>query len=115
MIFPGGYGTLDELFEALTLIQTKKVQNFPVVLMGSDYWQPMIDWIRDTVLAEAAIAPADVDLIRLTDDPAEACQIIDQYVTERRAKAARVAPETKPLEPEDVEHPAAEAPATRQS
>jgi uncharacterized protein (TIGR00730 family) len=94
VIFPGGFGTLDELFEALTLIQTKKVQDFPVILMGSDYWAGMIDWIRDTLLEEAAIATEDVDLLRLTDDPAETCEIINAYVTERRARAASAAPGT---------------------
>ena len=86
VIFPGGYGTLDELFEALTLIQTKKVQNFPVILMGTEHWQGMLDWIRGPLLHEAAINVEDVDLLRTTDDPAEACEIINAYVTERRMK-----------------------------
>ncbi len=94
VIFPGGYGTLDELFEALTLIQTKKVQGFPVILMGSDYWAGLIDWIRGTLVTEATISADDVDLLRITDDPAEACQIINAYVTERRADAARTHPDT---------------------
>jgi len=76
VIFPGGYGTLDELFEAVTLIQTRKVRDFPLILMGTDYWTGMIDWIRGSLLAEAAIDPEDVDLLRLTDDPAEAIRII---------------------------------------
>jgi uncharacterized protein (TIGR00730 family) len=106
VIFPGGYGTLDELFEALTLIQTKKVQDFPVILMGTEYWTGMIDWIRATLLKEAAITAADVDLLRLTDDPAEACDIINAYVGQRRAQAATTAVGTKPIEPEDVREPA---------
>ncbi len=105
VIFPGGYGTLDELFEALTLIQTKKIQDFPVVLFGSDYWGGLIDWIRDSLVREAAIAPADLDLLRLTDDPDEACQIIDTYASERREDAAAVAPETQPIEAGDVRSP----------
>ena len=103
VIFPGGYGTLDELFEALTLIQTKKVQNFPVILMGTSYWEPLVDWIRGTVLGEAAINPADVDLLRLTDDPAEACDIINAYMLERRRTAEATAPGTKPIEPGDAQ------------
>jgi uncharacterized protein (TIGR00730 family) len=99
VIFPGGYGTLDELFEALTLIQTKKVQNFPVILMGADYWTGLIDWIKGTLLGEAAISPEDVDLLRITDDPAETCQIINAYVTERRGKAAQTHAGTKAIEP----------------
>jgi hypothetical protein len=94
VIFPGGYGTLDELFEALTLIQTKKIVNFPVILMGGSYWEPLLDWIRATLVKEATINPEDVDLLRRTDDPAEACAIINAYVTERRRQAAATAPGT---------------------
>jgi uncharacterized protein (TIGR00730 family) len=106
VIFPGGYGTLDELFEALTLIQTKKIRDFPVILVGRDYWEGLIGWLRDTLLERAAIEPADVDLLRVTDDPEEACQIINAYVAERRDTAAETAPDTKPLEPGDVKEPA---------
>jgi uncharacterized protein (TIGR00730 family) len=94
VIFPGGYGTLDELFEALTLIQTKKILNFPVILMGGSYWQPLLDWIRETLIKHATINAEDVDLLRVTDDPAEAVQIINAYVTERRRAAAATAPGT---------------------
>jgi uncharacterized protein (TIGR00730 family) len=72
VVLPGGFGTLDELFEALTLVQTHKVTQFPVVLMGSTYWRGLLDWLRDTMLAEGKIAEADLDLVHLTDDPAEA-------------------------------------------
>ncbi len=89
VIFPGGYGTLDELFEALTLIQTKKIRDFPVILMGSAYWGGLIDWIRGSLLSRAVIVPGDVDLLRVTDDPAEAFQIINAYVTERRGRGSR--------------------------
>jgi uncharacterized protein (TIGR00730 family) len=105
VIFPGGYGTLDELFEALTLIQTQKVQDFPVILMGTDYWGGMIDWIRASLLAEAAINPEDVDLLRLTDDPDEAVRIIKAYQRSQRETAAEVEPSTKPLEKRDVKKP----------
>ena len=106
VIFPGGYGTLDELFEALTLIQTKKIQDFPVILMGSAYWDGLIDWVKAVLLEQAAISPEDVDLLRITDDPAEACEIINAYVAGRRGSATETAPETKTIEPEEVEAPA---------
>jgi uncharacterized protein (TIGR00730 family) len=76
IIFPGGFGTLDELFEAMTLIQTGKVRDFPVVLVGRDYWKGMVDWIRGTLLAEGKISPDDVDLVRLTDSAEEAVRIV---------------------------------------
>ena len=76
IVFPGGYGTLDELFEALTLIQTGKVKHFPVILFGRRYWGGMVDWLRETVAAERKVNPEDLDLFRLTDDPAEAVQIV---------------------------------------
>jgi uncharacterized protein (TIGR00730 family) len=105
VIFPGGYGTLDELFEALTLIQTHKVQDFPVILIGTEYWSGMIDWIRASLLKEAAINPEDVDLLRLTDDPREAVRIIKAYARSHRAKAATIEPTTKPIEKRDVKKP----------
>jgi hypothetical protein len=74
--FPGGYGTLDELFEYLTLMQTGKMSVHPVVLFGSAYWAPMIDFLRNTMAAEGKIAPKDLDLFRVTDSPAEATEII---------------------------------------
>jgi uncharacterized protein (TIGR00730 family) len=76
VVFPGGFGTLDELFEALTLIQTGKVCHFPVVLVDRSYWQGLIDWTRDRLLAEAKIAPEDLDLIELSDDPTEIVKIV---------------------------------------
>jgi uncharacterized protein (TIGR00730 family) len=72
VIFPGGFGTMDELFESLTLIQTGKVRHFPVVLMGTDYWGGLVDWIRARMVEEGKIAPEDLDIIYLTDDPHEA-------------------------------------------
>ncbi|MGH2444778.1 MAG: TIGR00730 family Rossman fold protein [Candidatus Limnocylindria bacterium] len=76
VIFPGGFGTLDELFEALTLIQTGKVEHFPVVLYGRDYWEGMMQWIRDKPLYEEKISPQDLDLVTITDDIDEACEAI---------------------------------------
>jgi uncharacterized protein (TIGR00730 family) len=76
VIFPGGFGTLDELFEALTLIQTGKVQNFPVILFGRAYWQGLLDWIKGTLLAEGKISPEDLGLLIVTDDVQEACDTI---------------------------------------
>jgi uncharacterized protein (TIGR00730 family) len=72
VIFPGGFGTLDEFFEALTLIQTGKVLHFPVVLFDAKYWQGLLDWIRDPLLAQRMISPDDLELLVVTDEPAEA-------------------------------------------
>jgi predicted Rossmann-fold nucleotide-binding protein len=76
VIFPGGFGTLDEMFEALTLIQTGKIVDFPVVLFGRDYWGELVDWLRARALAEGMINADDLDLLYLTDDPAEALAIV---------------------------------------
>jgi uncharacterized protein (TIGR00730 family) len=76
VIFPGGFGTLDELFESLTLIQTGKVCNFPVILFGSGYWTGLLDWLRSTMLAEGKISPADMDLLVVTDSPQEVRDIV---------------------------------------
>lgn len=71
VIFPGGFGTLDELFEALTLIQTKKVSNFPVILVGTRYWAGLMDWMTAQLLDEGKISPEDIDLLTICDDPDE--------------------------------------------
>ena len=76
IIFPGGYGTLDELFEALTLIQTGKIYQFPVVLFGRHYWAGLVRWLQTRVLTERKISPGDMDLMLLTDDPAEAAAAV---------------------------------------
>jgi uncharacterized protein (TIGR00730 family) len=76
IIFPGGFGTMDELFEALTLIQTKKVSHFPVILYDSKYWKGLIDWLRQTMLIEEKVSPEDLDLLHLSDDPEEICRIV---------------------------------------
>ena len=86
VVFPGGFGTLDEMFEALTLIQTGKVKHFPVVLMGTKYWGGLVDWLRDRVAAEGKIAPEDLNLIHPTDDPADAVRWITM-ARERRTAA----------------------------
>ena len=78
IIFPGGYGTMDELFEALTLIQTHKVIHFPVILYDSEYWSGLLDWIRKTMLVRGMISPQDLDLLRLSDDPEEICKLVTQ-------------------------------------
>jgi uncharacterized protein (TIGR00730 family) len=76
VVFPGGFGTLDELFEALVLIQTHKIRDFPVVLVDSGFWNGLVDWLRDRVAAERLIAPSDLDLFKVTDDPAEVRDIV---------------------------------------
>jgi uncharacterized protein (TIGR00730 family) len=76
IVFPGGYGTMDELFEALTLIQTGKVKHFPVVLFGKDYWAGLLDWLKAKVVGEGKIDPGDLELFHVTDSPAEAARII---------------------------------------
>lgn len=79
IILPGGFGTLDELFEALTLVQTQKLVRFPIVLVGKKYWGGLIDWIKDTVLEEQNISPEDLDIFSLVDTAEEAVEIIDQF------------------------------------
>jgi len=92
IIFPGGFGTMDELFEALTLIQTRKVSHFPVILYDSKYWKGLIDWIRDTMLASEKILPEDAGLLLLSDDPQEICKIvIDAYQESYRQERANPA------------------------
>lgn len=80
VFFPGGYGTLDELFEALTLIQTDRIRNFPVVLMSREYWGGMVSWLKDVVAREAMISPEDLELFRVTDDPEEAVRVVVESV-----------------------------------
>jgi uncharacterized protein (TIGR00730 family) len=76
IVLPGGFGTLDELFEAVTLVQTQKVTSFPIVLMGSDYWGGLFDWLRGTVLDAGTVSPKDVELLHLTDDVDEAVRLV---------------------------------------
>jgi uncharacterized protein (TIGR00730 family) len=80
VVFPGGFGTADELFEALTLIQTGKVDHFPVVLFGSEYFGSLLNWIRDNALPEGTVSPADLDLLTVTDSPEDAVRcVLDRY------------------------------------
>lgn len=91
IVFPGGYGTLDELFEALTLIQTGKVKHFPVILFGREYWSGMVAWLIQTVAAERKINPSDLTLFKVTDDPAEAVAIVIEARAEKPdGPAARI-------------------------
>ena len=86
VIFPGGFGTLDELFESLTLIQTGKVLHFPVVLFDTDYWGELLDWLRGELLAGGMISPDDVELLHVTDDPEQAVSIVVGGYEGRNAK-----------------------------
>ncbi len=79
VVLPGGFGTFDELFEALTLVQTHKVTSFPIVLLGTDYWSGLLDWLRRSAVGAGTIAPGDVDLMHLTDDVVEAADFIHSY------------------------------------
>lgn len=85
VVLPGGFGTLDELFESLTLVQTHKVTGFPIVLVGSSYWSGLIDWIRTTVAERGLISPDDVELLHVTDDAEEAVRIVVERGAELRA------------------------------
>ncbi len=80
VILPGGFGTLDELSEAITLIQTKKIKPFPVILVGKDYWQPLLDWMCNTMLPDEKISPEDMDILRVMDDPDEIVKEISRLV-----------------------------------
>ena len=82
IVLPGGFGTLDELFESLTLIQTGKSTRFPVILMGTSYWEGLVNWLKDEMLAAGNISEQDPNLFQLTDDPVEAVQIIDRFYKE---------------------------------
>ncbi len=93
VVLPGGYGTLDELFEAVTLVQTHKVTQFPVILLGRSYWSGLVDWLRDTVAAEHKINASDLDLVTVTDDISEAIEII---VAAERAHPERGTSEAAP-------------------
>jgi len=87
IVLPGGFGTFDELFEALTLVQTQKVTSFPIVLIGTAYWSGLIDWIRATVLADGNVSERDLDMIRVTDDVDEAVKLMIDAQNRRRSAA----------------------------
>ncbi len=93
IIFPGGYGTLDELFEAVVLIQTGKIENFPVVLYGRRYWSGLVEWLRTTMLADGKIADPDLRLIPIVDSPEECCRFIVGRERARRMQHERAARE----------------------
>jgi len=80
IIMPGGFGTLDELFEAVTLIQTETIKPFPVILVGSDYWQGLLDWIKDRLLAEKRISEEDVDILQIIDEPRDVVRAVTSKV-----------------------------------
>jgi uncharacterized protein (TIGR00730 family) len=94
---PGGIGTMDEIFETLTLIQTEKMVDFPVVLMGADYWQPLLDWLRAKMVGEATIGVHDLELLRVTDSVEEAVSLIVERTRESAAHARRVSQQSMPL------------------
>lgn len=84
VIMPGGYGTLDEFYEAINLIQTRRIPEFPVVLFGSEYWEGMIKWLHDEVLKNSNISPQDLDLFKVTDSPKEVLQIIKRFYEKKK-------------------------------
>lgn len=86
IVFPGGFGTLDELFETLTLIQTNKIEKIPIVLIGTDYWSGLIDWIKERLLAENLISKKDLDLFFLTDDHEEAVKHVCEFYKSKKPK-----------------------------
>ena len=88
VIMPGGYGTLDELMEALTLIQTGKIEHFPVILVGSEFFGPFLAWMKATLAGQGMIAPQDLDLIQVTDDPKQVIEIVREAARNRDAAAA---------------------------
>ncbi|MDP8908422.1 MAG: LOG family protein, partial [Chloroflexota bacterium] len=77
VVFPGGFGTMDELFEAATLVQTQKIRHFPIVLVGTRYWRGLIDWLAETMATEAKISEPDLGLLHTTDDPDEIIRIVE--------------------------------------
>lgn len=84
VIFPGGYGTLDELFESLTLVQTKRLEQFPVILYGSKFWGGLIDWVKNVVLKEKNIDPEDLDIFRVVDTPEDVVKKIKAFYKAKR-------------------------------
>lgn len=86
VVFPGGFGTLDELFESLTLIQTQKINRFPVILIGTEFWGGLVEWIKQTSVSNGTISPKDLDLFQVTDDLDEAVNIITSFYSDRAIK-----------------------------
>ena len=92
VILPGGFGTLDELFEAITLIQTRKIKPFPVILVGHDYWKGLLDWIGDTLLREKMIAVEDLDILKTVDTPEDVLHWVQDYRTRESEHSASSIP-----------------------
>jgi uncharacterized protein (TIGR00730 family) len=90
VIFPGGFGTLDELFEALTLVQTRKVEAFPIVLVGVSFWAGLVDWMKERMLAEGCLSESELILIEIVDDAADAAKIILRHIRMREAVVANL-------------------------
>lgn len=90
VIFPGGFGTLDELFEALTLVQTRKVEAFPIVLVGISFWAGLVDWMKERMLAEGCLSESELNLIEIVDDAADAAKIILRHIRMREAVVANL-------------------------
>ncbi len=88
VVFPGGFGTLDELFESLTLVQTRKVTSFPVILYRREYWAGLLDWVRENLVSEGMVSPDDLDLMHITDDVDEIVELIEQAEASRYGTAA---------------------------
>jgi uncharacterized protein (TIGR00730 family) len=104
IVLPGGFGTFDELFEALTLVQTQKVTSFPIVLVGTSYWSGLVDWLRQTVLADKKISEADLDMFRVTDDVEEAVAVM--VAAQQQRLDPRAGGGASPVEePDDVDRP----------
>ncbi|MDJ0321408.1 TIGR00730 family Rossman fold protein [Pseudarthrobacter sp. PS3-L1] len=99
IVLPGGLGTLDELFEAMVLVQTQKVTSFPIVLLGSEFWGPLIDWIKGTLVVEGMVSEKDLDLVQVVDDPAEAVRLVLQGSVRPAPGSAELGPEQE-LRPE---------------
>ena len=89
VILPGGYGTMDELFEALTLIQTGKIRHFPIILVGTAFFSGLLGWIRETLLGQGMIAAGDLDLVVVTDDPKEVIEIVKRAARRRDADSTK--------------------------
>ena len=80
IILPGGFGTLDELFEAVTLVQTRRIRSFPLILVGSEYWTGLVDWIKDKLLGEKRISPEDLEILQIMDDPEEIVKAVQKVI-----------------------------------
>ena len=115
VIFPGGFGTMDELFESLTLVQTGVVQNFPVILFGRDYWCGLLDWIQDVMVPHGTILPTDLDLMMITDDPEEVVQWIAERTQQMRHPIPEIAPQTPAQAAQQAAQQNQQAPQTKRA